>query len=196
MAGPSGSSSPGRASTGCSAALGGESLREADLVPPAVRFLTSRGDRVWRDPDGTDYLDLVALSPREGVGLIELKLRDPRRLVGQALKRRTLGDWVAVGLPRESLARRAVQLAQGVLSRRVGVWVVSEDGVKVLRASRPLVEPGEPDVYAESRGRFRALVEQVERGTVPPGVLWGDVRGFRERRAAGRYRLDEFPSGG
>lgn len=105
---------------------------ERELAPPVSTHLESEGYRVWVDPDGTDYFDIIA---RRGptIGLVELKLDDGRTVLRQALRRRGWADWVAVAVPDERLARRIAERPVAERGHRVGVWWVEPDRVQILR---------------------------------------------------------------
>lgn len=168
----------------------GPRLPESALRAPVRRFLEAEGYRVWVAPDGRDYLDLVA---RRGdrVGLVELKVADWRTVRAQAVVRRTLADWVAVVLPRRTLADRLVASLRGPVAPRMGVWVSDGSQVEVVRAAIDLEPPPEGTPAADARRRFRALLDAVD--GLPEGVAWG---GSARRTGGGRrYRLDEFGDG-
>lgn len=170
-------------------------MKEADLRAPVTGHLERRGFQVWPAPDGADYFDLVARRGDE-VGLVELKLADWRKVFAQALRRRAWADWAAVALPRPSLARKVLELPQAPRARCVGVWAVVGDGVEELRAARPFVGAGEPDPFAATRVRFRALLDDLVAGRLPPGAHWEVPHrpttgtGHRTTRD---WRLEEFP---
>ncbi|MCI4367884.1 MAG: hypothetical protein L3K08_09035, partial [Thermoplasmata archaeon] len=148
-------------------------LHEADLAKPVRRFLEEKGYRVWVDPDGTDYFDVVA---RRGdvVGLVELKISDVRKVLGQAVRRRGYADWVAVALPKESTARRVLSLPVPYPGGRVGVWWVDGDSVKELRAA--LVRPlGPDDPFAERKRGLVEILDLLETGDLPEGVRWSHL---------------------
>lgn len=161
-------------------------LLEAELRAPVRAYLEARGYRVWTDPDGRDYLDVVAARATE-VGLVELKVADWKTVRAQAVARRALADWVAVALPSERLAERLVASLSGPVAPRIGVLVVAEGGVRELRAPRPLDPPAEGTDAAVLRGAFRDLVRAALAGEIPGGVRWSAPRG-----GGRRYRLDEF----
>ncbi|MCI4366161.1 MAG: hypothetical protein L3K08_00240 [Thermoplasmata archaeon] len=164
---------------------------EHDLRAPVTEFLGTQGYRVWADPEGRDYLDMVAARGSE-VGLVELKVSDWKTVRAQGVARRALADWIAVALPSKGLAERLVGSIRGPIAPRLGVWVVSAEGIEVVRPATPL-EPPPPGTPAyEARIGFRALVELAMAGGIPEAVKWG---GNARRTGGGRgYRLDEFPS--
>ena len=168
-------------------------IRESDLAGPVRHFLEGDGYTVWVDPDGTDYFDMVA---RRGdvVGLVELKVSDVRKVLGQAVRRRGYADWVAVALPSESRAARVLGLPIPSPGNRVGVWWVDGESVRVLRAAtaRPR-GPGDP--FAERRKGLVELLDLLELGRLPPGVRWSHIPSGRARPPR-EIRLDEFPEPG
>ncbi len=173
-------------------------MREKDLAPPVRGFLEGQGYRVWVDPDGSDFLDMVARRGTE-IGLIELKLADWRKLLAQAIRRRGWADWVAVALPRESLARRLLAAPQAVRAQRVGVWAVVDGTVRVLRPAEPLWGAGETHPFPELRERLATLTDLLGEGALPEGVRW-NLPGSRGRLPGGRratrdWRMEEFPDG-
>jgi hypothetical protein len=169
--------------------------REAELAPPVVAHLEAQGYRVWVDPDGTDYFDVVA---RRGatVGLVELKLADGKTVLRQALRRRAWGDWVAVAVPREALARRIAAAPVAERGGRVGVWWIDGEAVRELRPARSLVGPGESDPFAATRAALADRLDLLEAGSLAPGVHWGLLTASRLQLPGGRtsrdWRLDEF----
>ena len=173
-------------------------VREADLVPPVEAHLARQGYRVWAAPDGADYFDIVARRGGE-VGLVELKVADWRKVFAQAVRRRAWADWVAVALPRASLARRLLDRPTAPRAERIGVWVVATGSVRELRAARPLVGAGEADPFSESRALFRARLDELAAGAIPAGARWlvpGRPRTGAARRTIRDWRLEEFPDGG
>jgi hypothetical protein len=165
-------------------------IHEHDLQAPVVAFLEGKGYRVWVDPDGRDYLDLVAARGTE-VGLIELKVSDWKTVRAQGVVRRALADWVTVALPSATTAQKLIASTRGPVAPRLGVWVVRSDGVDVAREALPLEPPPAGSPGAEARSGFRALVALAVAGELPEQVHWG---GGARRTGGGRsYRLDEFP---
>ena len=166
------------------------------MAAPVCRFLAERGFRVWVDPDGSNYFDIVAQRGDE-VGLVELKLAAWKKLYSQALRRRGWGDWVAVGLPRASLAQRFLERGSGARTERIGVWLVT-DQVQVLREARPWVEPGEADPFEPLRTHLRESLSLLDRGLLPDGTGWRFVRlpSVRPRSRpslnTSEWRLEEF----
>ena len=169
-------------------------LSEKEVVATAAAFLRAQGYRVYPNPDTTDYFDLVARRGDE-VGLVEAKVSGSRAVMVQALKRRAWGDWVAVVLPSSKAAERLATRTEGTRAAPVGVWVAREGAVRVVREAGPWVRPGEEDPFAELRVRFRAVLDRIDSGEIPPEVRWdGVVRAVR-RAGGGRgfaeWRLDE-----
>ncbi len=171
---------------------------ERELAPAVRAFLEPRGYRVWVDPDGTDDFDIVARRDRE-IGLVELKIADGPKVLGQALRRRAWADWVALAVPRESLARRILARPVAERGERVGVWWVGSGTLRELRAPRPLVAPGEPDPFAARRREMGERLDLLESGALPGGVAWnlrsGSRRSLAGRRGTSEWRLEEFGEG-
>lgn len=164
-------------------------LREAELRAPVAGLLEARGYRVWADPDGRDFLDMVAVRGEE-IGLVELKVADWRTVRAQAIARRALADWVAVALPSARAAGRLIGSRRGPVAPRVGVLVVEGLEARELRPAVPLDPPTPGTPAAAARERFRALVRSVIADPVPFGISWG---GAARRTGGGRgYRLEEF----
>ncbi len=166
--------------------------REAELRPPLERFLTSRGYRVDFDVDGRDYFDAVARRGDE-IGLVELKLADWRKVHTQALVRRAWGDWVAVLLPRRSLAERLKTRPGPAAVGRVGLWYLDQGEVQVLREASWV--PGATP--SPLRGELRFALEVRDRGELPPGTIWPGLGPVPPRRSGRRWdgrfwRLEEF----
>ncbi|HYK93160.1 MAG TPA: hypothetical protein VEY07_03855 [Thermoplasmata archaeon] len=171
-------------------------MHERDLGPPVRRYLEPRGYRVWVDPDGSDYLDVVARRGTE-LGLVELKLADWRKVLAQAIRRRGWADWVAVLVPRASLAAKILNAPQAPRARRVGVWSLLDGEVNVARAAEPLWSEGESHPFPELRERLLLMTDLLESGALAPGVRW-NLPGAGGRLPGGRrstrdWRLDEFP---
>lgn len=163
---------------------------EAEMAPPVRRFLEGRGYRVWVDPDGTDYFDMVARRGAE-IGLVELKVDDVRKVLGQAVRRRGFADWVAVVLPRESTARRVLTLPVPAPGQRVGVWWIDGDAVRVVREA--LARPtGEGDPFDGRRRALGEMLDHLESGRLAEGVSWNHLTHGRARPRR-EVRLDEFP---
>ncbi len=169
--------------------------RESDLVGPVERFLTPQGYRVWVDPDGSDYFDVVARRGDE-VGLIELKLADWKAVLTQAVARRGWGNWTAVVVPRATLGRRLLQHRRNERTSRVGIWLVQDGAIEVLRAASPTIGPGEEDPYGPQRAEFRNLLDAMEAGVLPAKVGWTYLRSWARDQHGGRraksWSLDEF----
>lgn len=171
-------------------------MRERDLAAPVVAHLTARGYRVWVDPDGSDFLDVVA---RQGpvIGLVELKLADWRKVLAQAQRRRGWADWIAVALPRASLAAKLLAVPQAERAQRIGVWVVADGRVEVVRPAEPLWRPHEERPFPELRQRIEEMTDRLIDGSLPAGVRW-NLPGARGRIGGGQrstrdWRLEEFP---
>ncbi|HEV2315990.1 MAG TPA: hypothetical protein VGV89_00210 [Thermoplasmata archaeon] len=172
--------------------------RESDLAPAVRAHLESQGFRVWVDPDGADFFDVVARRGEE-VGLVELKLADWKTLLRQAVVRRTYGDWVAVALSRRSLAVKLLERAGTPNTRPIGIWSVEGPAPEVLRAAEPWPESTR-SLFVEHRDALRLLLDTLEAGGVPEGARW---TGFAARsgrgagtRSSREWRLDEFPDEG
>lgn len=164
-------------------------IPESALRAPVSAYLEARGFRVWVDPEGRDFLDLVAARGDE-VGLVELKVSDWRTVRAQAVVRRALADWVSVALPTDRLASRLIDSLRGPVAPRIGVYVVDGRDVRERRAPIPLDPPGAGSPAEEARTRFRELVRRALHGEIPEGIAWGAAA---RRTGRGRgYRLDEF----
>jgi hypothetical protein len=169
---------------------------EASLGPPVERYLSGLGYRVWIDPDGSGFLDMVAMKDEE-VGLVELKVSDWKTVLVQAVRRRAWGDWVAVALPRWSLAQKVIERRSAGRAARVGVWWIDDGELRVLRPARVLYDPGEPDPFSVPRGHFRELLQHLAAGRIEPGYGWDlavhAARATHRRRPALEWTLEEFP---
>jgi hypothetical protein len=170
-------------------------MLERELVPPVRGYLERLGYTVYVDPDGADYFDVVARRGDE-VGLVELKVADWRTVVTQALRRRGWGDWVAVALPRRSLAEKAVARPTAPRGVRVGVWYIEQGEVRVLRPSVPLVAVGEVDPFPEPKRWLVERLDLVDQHLFAEPLTWsvpdaGRVGG--RRRSSRDWRLEEFP---
>lgn len=174
-------------------------MRERDLAAPVAAHLEAQGYRVWVDPDGSDFLDVVARRGTE-IGLVELKLADWRKVLAQAQRRRGWADWIAVVLPRDSLATKLLALPQADRARRIGVWVVSDGTLRVRRAAEALWQPGEARPFGELRTRIEELTDRLIDGSLPAGVRWNlpgaHGRIGRGQRSTRDWRLEEFPDDG
>ena len=170
-------------------------MLERELVEPVRQYLAGLGYRVFVDPDGSDYFDVVARHGEE-VGLVELKVADYRKVLAQAHRRRGFGDWVAVVLPRKTLVDKLLALPSTERGRRVGVWHLYRGEVFVDRPASPLVAPGESAAFPEARARLVELLDAMEAGELPEGVRWEGISavpgGGHRRRATRDWRLDEF----
>ena len=172
-------------------------VHERDLGAPVRRFLEGRGYRVWVDPDGSDYLDVVARRNDE-LGLVELKLADWRKVLAQAIRRRGWADWAAVLVPRPTLAAKILAAPQAPRAQRIGIWTLAEQEVRVVRESRPLWSPGEPHPFPELRARLLEMTDLLAAGGLGEGVRW-ELPGSKGRLPGGRrstrdWRLEEFPA--
>jgi len=168
---------------------------EREVVRSAVRYLEREGYRVYPNPDATDYFDLVARRGDE-VGLVEAKVSGSREVLVQALRRRAWGDWVAVVLFSTTAAERLAARTADTRAGPVGVWAMNDDGsVRVVRPAGRWVREGDEDPYAELRSRFRAVLDRIDSGELPPTVRWAGVVGEVRRASGGRgfkeWRLDE-----
>lgn len=169
--------------------------RESELAPAVRAHLESEGYRVWVDPDGSDYFDVVA---RRGatIALVELKLTDGRRVLEQALRRRGWADQVSVAVARESVARRILERPVAERGRRIGIWWIDDGRVRVLRAAEPLVRPGEPDPFEALRAELGERLDLLESGALVPGVSWSLAAAARRApsgpRGTKEWRLEEF----
>lgn len=167
-------------------------MRESELAPPVERYLRERGYRVWVDPDGSDFFDVIARKGEE-IGLIELKLTDYRKVFHQALRRRGFGDWVAVVLPTVRRAEKVLALPAPSLGEKVGVWVASSSGLLVMRPAVPLREPGDPGPFPQQRRELTLLLDALEAGRLAPGIAWEfAARAPRGRRSTREFRIEEF----
>ncbi|HUZ79629.1 MAG TPA: hypothetical protein VMV28_03305 [Thermoplasmata archaeon] len=166
----------------------GRPASEHELAGPVRRHLEALGYRVWVDPDGRDYFDVVA-KRNEEVGLVELKLADGPRVFAQALRRRAWGDWVAVAVASERSAERLMRVRTTPLARRVGIWLVRGDTVDVRRGSQPWSGSDAP--YEAERRGFRAVLDRLASGEIPAGVEWGGI-GRMVRHASGGRGFAEF----
>ena len=170
-------------------------MLERELVPPVRAHLEALGYRVYVNPDGADYFDIVVRKDAE-VGLVELKVADWKKVVHQALRRRGWGDWVAVLLPRRSLAEKVVARATAPRGVRVGVWYLDAGNVAILRAARPFVAPGEVDPFPEPKAWLLerlAIADRLE-GSGPVSWSVPDAGWVGGRRRSSRdWRLEEFP---
>ena len=171
-------------------------LSEPTIVEVARAHLADRGYRVWVDPDGHDYFDLVARRGDE-VGLVEAKVANSRKVLAQALRRRVWGDWTAVVVASVRSATHLADRTEGTRAAPVGIWCLDANAIRVVRAPRPWVVPGATDPYADLRERFRRILDDLENGTLPPGTSWDGVLGQIRRASGGRgfaeWRLDEPP---
>ncbi|MGA8542905.1 MAG: hypothetical protein WB947_05125 [Thermoplasmata archaeon] len=168
--------------------------RETEVVAAARKYLEGEGYRVWVDPDGRDYFDLVARRGDE-VGLVEAKVSGSRAVLTQALRRRAWGDWGAVILASERSARSLAARTEGTRAGPVGVWWAKGEQVTVVRAARRWTPEGEPDPFVELRARFARILDAIESGELPESVPWEGVVGEVWRASGGRgfreWRLDE-----
>jgi hypothetical protein len=167
---------------------------ERSIVEVARAYLVGLGYRVWVDPDGHDYFDLVARRGDE-VGLVEAKVSDARTVLSQALRRRAWGDWTAVVVATERMARGIATRTNGTRAGPVGVWWTRAGSVEVLRPAHRWTGPAQDDPYADIRARFRRVLDALESGELPAGVAWDGVLREVRRASGGRsfaeWRLDE-----
>jgi hypothetical protein len=167
------------------------------MAAPVQRYLESLGYRVFVNPDGADYFDVVARRGVE-VGLVELKVADWKTVVTQALRRRGWGDWVAVVLPRRSLAAKALARRTAPRGVRVGIWYLADDRIEILRPAERLVLPGEVDPFPDPKRWLLERLEMMDQHAVAEPVTWSvpDAGRVGERRRSSRdWRLEEFPEG-
>lgn len=154
------------------------------MLPAVRRHLEQEGYRVYENPDGKDYFDLVARRGAE-VGLVELKLEQGRVVLYQALRRRAWGDWTAVALAAEAPARRLLGSATSALRAPVGVWWVHDGQVEVLRPALRRRSSFSPPMV-EARRRFDEWLDRVDRGEIPSGALWEGLQREVGRLSHGR----------
>jgi len=170
---------------------------EHALAVIAARHLERQGYRVWIDPDGQDYFDLAA-TRGDDVGLVELKARSPGRVLAQALHRRAWGPWGCVAVGTRLGAERLVAGTPGGMARRVGVWWISGEEVRVLRDPEPWPEIPGADPFERPRRLLRERLHQLAVGELPAGLEWSGLPGARRRASGGRgfgeWRLEEFGS--
>ncbi|MCI4357823.1 MAG: hypothetical protein L3J95_05635 [Thermoplasmata archaeon] len=169
--------------------------RECELAPAVQAHLEALGYRVWIDPDGTDYYDVVARKDRS-IALVELKLADGKAVLGQAIRRRGWAEWVAVAVPTEALARRIAQRPVAERGRRVGVWWVDGSSVRVVRPALALVREGEVDPFGPLKEQMNERLDLVEAGHLPLGIAWNLLAASRSalpgRRSTRDWRIEEF----
>jgi len=167
---------------------------ERELLEAVARELRGRGYRTYLDPDGADYFDLAARRGDE-VGLVEGKVGSATAVLGQALRRRAWADWVAVVSASERRARRLVDRTSGRRAAVVGVWSYAHGRLSELRAAAPGSE-GPQDPFVATRARFRQLLDDLDNGTLAPGIRWSRVPSEVRRASGGRgfaeWRLDEL----
>jgi hypothetical protein len=172
-------------------------MLETELVPPVRAYLEALGYRVYVNPDGADFFDVIARRGGE-VGLVELKVADWKKVVHQALRRRGWGDWVAVVLPRRSLAEKVLARPEAPRGARVGVWCLVDRQLRVLRAAQPLVAPGEVDPFPEPKAWLLERLELTDAFGGPGTIDWSVPDAGRlsaARRSSRDWRLEEFPEG-
>jgi len=170
---------------------------EREVVAWVARHLSDRGYRAYADPDGTDYFDLVARRGEE-VGLVEVKRRGARNVLGQALRRRAWGNWTAVVVTSRRTAERLCVETDGRRSEPVGVWWTDGEQVREMRAARPFAPGGSgDDPFEPLRARLRRVLDQIDAGEIPVGVRWDgllrEVRHASGGRGFAEWRLDEGP---
>ena len=155
------------------------------MAAPVRAFLGPRGYRVYANPDGADYFDLIARRGPE-LGLVELKRTLGPPTFVQALRRRRWGDWIAVGIGSRRAAERLVERRAGRLTGAVGVWHVRPDGVDVLREA---VAPPLPRALTAERALLTRYLDAIDSGELPPGVAWDGWPASLRRLSAHRgYR--------
>lgn len=170
-------------------------MRETELAPPVRAFLEAQRYRVYVNPDGADYFDVVARRGTE-VGLVEMKVADWKTVVVQALRRRGWGDWVAVVVPRRSLAEKVLARPTAPRGTRVGVWYVDAGEVRELRKAAPLVAPGEVDPFPEPKQWLSERLDIVDTYGAGAPVNWSVPDAGRvgaNPRSSRDWRLEEFP---
>ncbi len=169
------------------------------MLPVVRRHLEEEGYRVYANPDGSDYFDLVARRAGE-VGLVELKLARGGPVFYQALRRRAWGDWAAVALSSEGPARRLAETSTHPLRTPVGVWWVHADHVEVLRPARRRDVPLDSPVLRAARAEFEQWLDRIDRGELPPGVRWEGLHREVGRISKGRrfreWTLEEASGSG
>ena len=167
---------------------------------PVRTYLESHGYRVWVDPDGTDYYDIIA---RRG--------RDDRPRRAQALR---WPDGPSAGATAPRLGRLGrgggAQRAARPADRRVGPWRSAASGSASGRSSatrsgssgppRPFVGPGETDPFERLKASMHERLDLLEAGTLPEGVAWHLLATSRRelpgRRSTRDWRLEEFRGDG
>jgi hypothetical protein len=169
------------------------------MWPIVGRYLEEQGYRVYVNPDGSDYFDMVARRDGE-VGLVELKLDRGAAVLYQALRRRAWGDWIAVALASEGAARRLAGATGHPLRAAIGVWCVHLDRVEVLRAAVPRRRPLDSPVLCAARAEFARWLDRVDDGEIPAGVRWEglhrDVRRVSKGRRFREWTLEEASASG
>ncbi len=162
------------------------------MVGPVRRHFESEGFRVYANPDGSDYFDLIVRRGAE-IGMLELKRAEGRRVFEQAVRRRFWGNWVGVAVGSRTSAQRLAVRRSGRLTSCVGIWWVHNAGVETIRPPSPFPPPAEP---REERTRLVAWLDLIDRGEVPVGtVLEGlgrAIRGLGHGRAYREWTLEEL----
>lgn len=175
-------------------ARGSPTPSEAELVRTVAQYLSEQGYRVVADPDGTDYFDVVARRGNE-VGLVEVKVRDARTVLAQALRRRGWGNWSAIALGSERAASRLASRTAGTRAAPVGIWSVGPCTVRVHREATPWVADGQDDPFAPLREQFRRWLDLVGSVELAGPVRWAGIPAAVRRASGGRgfaeWRLDE-----
>ena len=166
-------------------------MRETELLGPVTTHLQAEGYRVYPNADAEDFFDVVARRAEE-LGIVELKVADWSHALYQAVERRQWADWVAVVLPRRSLAERLRRASSRPLTQRIGIWVVEDGEVRVVRAAHAVDRHALPEVWEESRQRLVRLLDLMDRGEIPAGTSWASAALARGPRGRGRFRLEEF----
>jgi hypothetical protein len=169
---------------------------ERELLIAVASELRGRGYRTYLDPDGTDYFDLAVRRDDE-VGLVEGKVGRTSEVLGQALRRRAWGDWVAVALSSELSARRLIARTSGTRASTVGVWVAGRDGARELRGASRFPTDSPDDPFGPTRELLRRHLVALDQGGIPTDVRWSGVLAAVRRASSGRgfaeWRLDEPP---
>ncbi len=168
---------------------------EARLGRVVAGWLEAQGYRVVVNPDATDYFDLVAIRTGE-VGLVELKASADRRVRAQAWERRAWARWLAVATSSPRAAAAIARPRGAGPADRLGVWLVRDGTVTVVRAPTPLVRPGEADPFRALRERFARRIDEWLRTPSARAVRWTGLGRSIRRASHGRrfseWRLEEF----
>lgn len=166
-------------------------MRETELLGPVTTHLEAEGYRVYPNADAEDFFDVVARRADE-LGIVELKVADWSHALYQAVERRQWADWVAVVLPRRSLAERLHRASSGPMTRRIGIWVVEGGEVRVVRMAHRVDREGLPESWGASRERLVRMLDLMDAGEIPAGTSWASAVRAAGLRGRGRWRLEEF----